>query len=123
MIKSAIEIIYTPKFQCSLCIKKTAPAFREKNMNCTGKNKTVVRELDEIKFSRCPGNFYNPGYAHLLDVHRNFRKGVLGFPGGLMDQPAKYIDSMNLIENIVIGKELERMNAQNSKAKRQKRRA
>lgn len=108
MIKSAIEIIHNKKFQCAECVKKISPSVRENRMNCTGKIKKEIK-FDGFQYDRCPGNFYNPGYAQLLDVHRMFKNGVLAYPGGLMDQPAKYIETMNLIENITNGKELERI--------------
>lgn len=115
MIKSTVEIVHNQSFQCGLCVLKMGESARESRKNCTGKNKRV-RKLDEISYSKCPGNFYNVGYALLLDVHKNFRKGVMAYPGGLLDQPAKFIEAMNLIENIVSAKEIDRMNAQ-AKAK------
>lgn len=54
----------------------------------------------EIKYFLCPSNFYNPGFAMLLDMFRLFRQGVLPFDGGLFNQPAKVIDCFNLLENL-----------------------
>lgn len=114
MIKSAVEIIYNPSYQCGKCVKKVSEAVRERNKNCTGKGKTI-REFDEFKFSLCPGNFYNAGYANLLDSHRMFRKGVLAFPGGLLDQPSKYVSTMNFLESLILEKEIEQVKKQSKK--------
>lgn len=114
MIKSAIEIIYNESYQCGKCVKKVSEAVRERSKNCTGKSK-VKRQFDEFTFSQCPGNFYNTGYAQLLDTHRLFRKGVLAFPGGLLDQPAKYVSTMNLLESLILEKEIAQIKKQSKK--------
>ena len=110
MILSAVEIIYNPSYQCGFCISKMAESLREQNKNCTGKAKVVrKRVLDIFTFTLCPGNFYSSAYGQLVDTHRQFRKGVLANEGGLMDQPSKYLDLMNLVENLVSQKEIEAM--------------
>jgi hypothetical protein len=80
---------------------------RESRKGCTGKTKVRKPVIEGVFYTQCPGNFYNPAYAQLLDVHRLFRKGVLAFEGGLMDQPSKYLDAMNLLENLITEKEIE----------------
>ena len=114
MLKATVEIIYNESYQCGKCVKRVSEAVRERSKNCTGKSK-VKRQFDEFTFTICPGNFYNTGYANLLDTHRMFRKGVLAFTGGLMDQPSKFISAMNLLENLVIEKEIEQIKKQTKK--------
>lgn len=110
MIKSAVEIIYNESYQCNKCIKKVHESVRENTKNCTGKAKAVRKKpMDEFTFELCPGNFYNPAYGQLLDMHRLYRKGVLAGSGGLLDQPSKYVDLMNLMESLIVQKELEAM--------------
>lgn len=106
MIRSAIEIIYNDRYQCSKCVIKASLEIREKRKGCTGKL-GFKADSEGFTYTRCPGNFYNPAYGQLVDVHRMFRKGVLANTGGLLDQSAKYIDAMNLIENLINQKELE----------------
>ena len=87
-----------------------AEVVREQQKNCTGTAKVVrKRVLDIFTFTHCPGNFYSPAYGQLVDMHRQFRKGILVNDGGLMDQPSKYIDLMNMVENLVSQKEIEAM--------------
>lgn len=108
MITAAIEVIYNKSYQCGFCIKKMAEVARENLKNCTGKaTKPRIKVLDIFSFTLCPGNFYSSAYGSLVDIHRQFRKGVLANGGGLMDQPAKYIDIMNLIENLISQKEMD----------------
>lgn len=82
-------------------------SFREKRKGCTGKFPFKRPLLNGLVYTKCPGNFYSQSYAQLLDVHRLFRKGVLANVGGLLDQPAKYIDAMNFLEVLVTEKETE----------------
>jgi hypothetical protein len=120
MTVAAVEIIYNKSYQCGFCISRMAETVREKKKNCTGKAvKPTVKELDVFKFTLCPGNFYASAYGSLVDVHRQFRKGVLVNEGGLLDQPTKYIDMMNLIENLISQKEIDAMkeSAKNGKRK------
>ena len=114
MLKTTVEILYNESYQCGKCVKKMSEAVRERNKNCTGKSK-VKRQFEEFSFSVCPGNFYNDGYANLLDHHRMFRKGILAYEGGLLDQPPKYLSVMNLLESMVSEKELERIKKQSKK--------
>jgi hypothetical protein len=81
---------------------------REKRKGCTGKipKKTT---FEEFTYYKCPGNFYNPGFGQLIDLHRMYRKGVLFSAGGLMEQPAKYLDAMNFIEGLITQKEIDQM--------------
>jgi hypothetical protein len=109
MMKSAIEIIYNQALQCSKCVLRTDENYREVRKGCTGKNPFKRIAVEGIYYTKCAGNFYNQGYGQLLDVHRLFRKGVLANEGGLLDQTAKFIDIMNLVESLVIDKEIEQL--------------
>lgn len=109
MIKSTIEIIYNVSLQCSKCVVKTDEKYRESRKGCTGKMPFKRPLVDGIFYTKCAGNFYHQGFAQLLDTHRLFRKGVLANQGGIMDQPAKYLEVMNLIESFVVEKEIEQL--------------
>jgi hypothetical protein len=88
---------------------KTDEKYRELRKGCTGKTPFKRPMVDGVFYTKCAGNFYHQGYAQLLDVHRLFRKGVLANHGGLMDQSAKYLEMMNLIESFVVEKEIEQL--------------
>lgn len=109
LIKSSLEAIYNQALQCNKCVLKIDEDFREKRKGCTGKYPFKKPLMDGYFYTICPGNFYAEAYGNLIDVHRLFRKGVLANAGGLMDQPSKYVDAMNFIENLVIEKETEQL--------------
>lgn len=48
--------------------------------------------IDTIKFKTCPGNFTSASVIAWLTHHESFRRGVLPFPGALLDQPNKVIE-------------------------------
>ena len=109
MIKSTLEIIYNPSFNCSQCVKSITEELREIRKGCTGKKPFEREAIPGVYYTKCPGNFYSPSHAMLLDVHRLYRKGVMASAGGILDQSSKYIDTMNFLENLVNEKETEQM--------------
>lgn len=120
MTVAAIEIVYNRSYQCGFCVSKIGEKVRENTKNCTGKAaRPKVRELEIFSFTLCPGNFYSSSYGSLVDIHRQFRKGVLVNEGGLLDQPSKYIDLMNLIENLISQKEIDALKESAKNGKRQ----
>lgn len=122
MIRSTIEILYNQSLNCSSCIKKTDETYREKRKGCTGKYPIIKPLYPGVSYTKCPGNFYSPAHAMLLDVHRMHRKGVMANAGGLLDQPAKYIDTMNLLETLVSEKESEQLKKSLKDGRKQSRR-
>lgn len=106
-IKSAVDVVYNESYNCNRCMLKCDESFREKRKGCTGKYPIKKQLSPDVFYTICPGNFFNQSYAQLIDVHRMFRKGVLASSGGLLDQSAKYIDVMNLLEVFISEKETE----------------
>jgi len=109
ILKSSLEVIYNPALQCSRCILKTDERYREQRKGCTGKTEFKREAMEGIFYTKCPGNFYVDSYAQLLDVHRLYRKGILAFGGGLLEQPAKYLEAMNYLEVLITQKETENL--------------
>jgi hypothetical protein len=121
MIKSTLDVIYNPAFNCSICVKKTDENYRERQKGCTGKFPKIRTVFPGVSYTRCPGNFYSPSHAMLLDVHRLHRKGVMANEGGLLDQPSKYIDVMNFLETLVTEKETEQLKKSMKNGRKQSR--
>lgn len=109
ILKSSIEVIYNSSLQCSKCVTRCDEKYREVRKGCTGKSAFKRPLTDGVYLTKCMGNFYNQSYGQLLDVHRQFRKGILANTGGLLDQPAKYLDVMNLVESFICEKEIEQL--------------
>ena len=54
-----------------------------------------------ILYNKCIGNFYNGFYASLINSYHKFNDGMLPFMGGLYDQPAKFVEYMNIVQNLI----------------------
>lgn len=98
-INMAVKISYDKSLQCAYCIEKTSPSVRENRRGC--KSFATAKTLKGFAYSKCLGNFYNFGYAQLIELHNRYRSGVLFNTGGLSDQPSKYLHAMALVGNLV----------------------
>ena len=67
--------IYTPEF------------------SCTGNPK--------INYYTCIGNYFFNQWAKLINFYPDYSKGVLPFVGGAFDMPAKFVDVMDLVHNLI----------------------
>lgn len=101
---STFWAINDKEYNCSFCKKKFSQSVRDTRKACSViRDKPVLSygEMSyEIKYYKCPTNFYNPALAMLIDNFRHFRNGVLPYQGGLMDQPCKIVDIYNLVESL-----------------------
>ena len=103
------------KYRCGDCFKKYKhePIRREqyeKNMSC----KVIEKEPrhfykpnknnignPKINFKHCIGNYFNQYYSFWINYHANFEKGMLPFKGTYLEQPSKFVDLMNLVDNLM----------------------
>lgn len=60
-----------------------------------------VWELDGEVSRRCPVTLVTPESVEYIRAYNFFQKGYLPNPGGWMDQPAKLIEAIELIETQV----------------------
>lgn len=60
----------------------------------------TLRGMPKIKFYKCIGNFVSPYFKTLINEADFFEKGIFHYPGTLNDQPAKFVEVMNLIHNL-----------------------
>ena len=103
-IMMAVKISYDKSLQCSFCVSKCAESYRINKRGCHGLSSP--RPLEGFLYSKCLGNFYNFGYAQLIELYNRYKNGTLFNSGGLSDQPAKYLAAMTLIGNLVNEEEL-----------------
>jgi hypothetical protein len=82
----------------------------------TERTKEIVNYNNSIKYFKCPSNFYNPAYSHIIDLFRHFQNGALPFSGGLFEQPSKIIEAFRVLEYL----DNERLADQSRKQKWQK---
>jgi hypothetical protein len=100
---STFNSITDNRFNCSVCIKSTSAAHREEKKRCnTPGEKPVAKYHDYLNYYRCPGAFRSQDSVELILAHRLWEQGVLPYDGGLLDQPAKYVEAMRLIDGLKI---------------------
>lgn len=117
-----------PKYRCSDCkLKyKNDDVKREKyleNMACSYYANKPRHEYNpdfnnkdnpKIKYKNCIGNHYHGGWGMFINFISKYNEGSLPFEGGLMEQPAKFVDVMNLVHNLISEKEQEDQKRQQS---------
>lgn len=89
-------------YQCNVCLNKSSDA-RRKRFGCKElreKPIPIINYNQRIDFYTCPGNLYDPSVENLLYIHNKFEQGIMPYGGALMDQPAKFIQAMQLIDAV-----------------------
>lgn len=100
-IISTFSAITEPKFNCATCLKSTSKEFRERTKACNaGGTKVIAKYHTFLNYYRCPGGFRGESYVELIRLNRLWENGVLPYEGGILDQPAKYIEAMKLIDGL-----------------------
>lgn len=55
----------------------------------------------KILYKKCIGNYYNGFYAAFINDFKHFKENQLPFSGGLYEQPAKFAELFNLVNNLI----------------------
>lgn len=110
----AMEIMRNEVFRCDICSTR-APEARRISFGCKKPSKDpkpIIHYNHRIDCYTCPGNLYEHSVENLLYIHSKFEQGIMPYGGTLMDQPAKFIQSMQLIDavNSRIKEELKKKN-------------
>ena len=61
-------------------------------------HESIGWDLDGEVIHTCPYTLVTDTARHMLDLHRWYARGVLLVAGGIYDQPARYIQAMELID-------------------------
>jgi len=114
-----IEIISTfttltePKYRCDDCkFKHKGDKFTKQQtfMACnyvakSHRHKYLASHNNQgnpsVKYFNCIGNHYYGGWANIINFLPDYEKGIMPFTGGLMEQPSKFVEVMNLVHNLV----------------------
>lgn len=112
-LKSTLIALHNTRFLCSQCLtgNKGNPKLLEKERRIKGCWHTYgepVHMIDGIKYSTCPGNYYDENCANLIEASEIFDKGVMLYPGAYMEQPAKAIETLRIIRTYKVNYQLER---------------
>lgn len=54
-----------------------------------------------ILYYNCVGNYYDGYYATQINNYQSYKEGVMPFSGGLYEQPAKIVECMDLVHNLI----------------------
>ena len=110
---ATLRVAERPAWQCDKCLKTHEKYPERRNaLGCHG-GTSPVAQLKEYRLYRCPGNFTHPTAAWVWELYNHFEKGILPFPGSLMEQPAQLIEAFGVIENLKI--ERQKQEAKNVK--------
>lgn len=60
-----------------------------------------------ILYRNCIGNHYYGQWASIINYYPKWDRGILPFDGGYMSQPAKFVEIMDLVYNLIKENELE----------------
>jgi len=121
-ICSAFITLTEPKYRCADCKKKYSCdaakwSKHREHMACNyyaSKSRHFYMPSfnndgnPRVNFTKCIGNYYNAFWANLINYHPKYEKGLLPFDGSLMNQPAKFVEVMALVHNLVIEKDNEK---------------
>lgn len=76
---------------------------RDKRKACSVVSEKEIFQIDNRLFYKlCPANYWNASSQELIGIYGKFDKGLLPYKGGIMEQPAKFIEVMDLIESLTI---------------------
>ena len=99
-LQSTLIALDDKELQCAVCVhkhdgkdqgQKLNRAFRQVK-GCFEPSTRVVHKTDQLTFTRCPGNFFSDAAMFWIEAFERYDKGVLPFPGSLVQQPSKVLD-------------------------------
>lgn len=108
-------------FRCSICTNKyqNEPDKQKRlfqNHSCDSiKQKPIFTYRPETHFMKgsqkidyftCIGNFYSPYWANIINYYEKYSKGVMPYSEGFMETPAKFVEIMDLVHNLINENEL-----------------
>lgn len=112
---SRIEELYKNRKDCDVVTKYRRI---EKGCGVIGENPKLEIDGVGIYTCLCHKNFKDEIDLHnLIWMYNMYKQGVMGFEGSLLDQPSKYIQTMQLIDRLHIEREIE-MNEKANKDKK-----
>lgn len=77
---------------------------------CDTMSDIPIYQIDNIQFNTCPCNYRHPHMEFIMQAEAAYDKGILPFPGALIDQPAYIIEAIQLIQILKIEYKIEQDN-------------
>lgn len=105
-LKTTLHVLDNKRFQCGVCLSQYEGRLdaeemlskRRKLEGCFGDTRPIEYKFDDIKYRTCPGNVFDTSSLFVVDLYRQFQKGILPYPGSLVDQPSKIMEAFNVID-------------------------
>ena len=105
-LQSTLHIMDQERFQCGKCLKKYRGRADEKtilqkyrkNMGCFGNTRRDNYEFGGYIYRTCPGNVFHSDAVFIIELYREFQKGIMPYPGSLVEQPAKVMEAFSVID-------------------------
>jgi hypothetical protein len=86
-------------FNCAACLNRYKKDHRDSSKGCNTPASRVVAEYQPFyKFRRCPGALKTNAAREIIGMHRLYEQGVLPFNGGFLEQPAKIVEAMGVVD-------------------------
>lgn len=112
-MRATLHAITNERFQCGRCLTRYRGRADAEQMTARVRLGMACEEIRaepihhitsasgqrEISFATCIGNLYRPGIVRWAEAYALYERGILPFPGPLMDQPNKVIEIFRVIEN------------------------
>jgi len=54
----------------------------------------------KLNYTNCVGNHFNNYWAYWINYTDTYEKGILPFSGTVLEQPNKFVEVMNLVQNL-----------------------
>jgi len=88
-------------YNCASCLIHNKEENRIKKKFCnTPSPKPITDYKKYFNFYRCPGSFAASWAMEIISLNGLFELGQLPFEGGILEQPAKFIEAMRLVESL-----------------------
>ena len=113
-IVTTFMVMTDNNLKCSMCknkhrgsTKRQELLFKQKGCKEVSTNpKTQYKPTHEmtgaspILYYTCPANLRDGSASSLISVYDNYDKGIMPFSGGLLEQPSKFVEVMDLVHNL-----------------------
>lgn len=111
-IVATFTAMTNPTFRCSVCVKNKYPkdqkkrARHEELMLCKVTSKKPrhyfkANNFNRVNYFTCIGNLYNPEWASWINYYELWQKGILPYSGSYEEQPAKFVEFIHLVQNLI----------------------
>jgi hypothetical protein len=128
---STFTSVFNKQFNCDSC-SKLFPKLPERlqehqaRLGCDGKVNPGLVFLPthsmvgspKVVYEECIGNFYSYRARELIRYLSKYRENINPYKGSYYEQPSKFVESMELVQNLYIQKETEQQQQMKKYGKR-----